>query len=75
MQTNTLESRRFWRQPKAKRWSFDSHDFADLALTCTACGLRTLAGDWRGQWFCSDCIERGSQAHLDSDYDDLGVPG
>ena len=75
MHTNNLEPRRFWRQPNFEHWGFDSEEHVEVASPCAACGTRSLMGAWRGLWFCTDCIERTSQANLDCDYDDLGVAG
>lgn len=75
MHTNNLEARRFWQHPKFAYWNFDPEFDSDVVPACAACGMRTFLGDWRGEWFCGDCIEHATQSQLDSDYDDLGVAG
>lgn len=75
MQASNLEPRRSWKDHRARNlrspWSELEHSMEQ----CRTCGVETPLGEWRGEWFCRECLDRASQRFLDPEYDDLGGPG
>lgn len=62
---NDLEPRRHWSRRGGHRGL--------LGVACASCGAASHRGEWLGEWFCQECLDRSRQDMLDVDYDDLGV--
>jgi len=75
MQARNIEPRRFWRHSKHRPWLSALSDVEGAIEECRTCGAHTPLGEWRGEWFCRDCLDIATQSYLDPDYDDLGVAG
>ena len=74
MQANNLEPRRFWRQQKKRYWSLPPSDMEEPIEECGACGDDRMLAEWRGAWFCTECLDDAIQSYLDPTPDDLSEP-
>ena len=75
MQASNLEPRRHWRMGKWHDLRSHLLEIEHLLERCRSCRAVTSFGEWRGEWFCHECLEHSSQECLDPEYDDLGGSG
>ena len=75
MHMRNIEPRRFWRLRRYRPVEPPIFDLEGPIEKCRTCGADAPLGEWRGEWFCTECLEQATQGYLAPDYDDLGGPG